>query len=215
MDIRQKLLRATARVYAETGYRGATTRRIAQEAGVNEITLFRHFGSKDALIKEALDQGESPAMAAALPDVPSKPAAELVSWCIAQFEELYAQRSIIRKVMGEIEEHPEIVHSGMSCPRHAGQELLAYLTRLRDSGMSAPDIDPRIASRMLMSAVFSEAMSRDIAHAAAYAMPVKESMRAYVDVLLRAILTDKGMHRPRVARAGKTSRPRPKGNTRH
>ncbi len=213
MTIREKLLRATARVYAEAGYRGATTRRIAHEAGVNEITLFRHFGSKDALIKEALDQGELPRTTAALPHVPLRPAAELTAWCIAQFEELYAQRSIIRKVMGEIEEHPEIVHSGMSCPRHAGQELLGYLTRLRDGGLSSADIDPRIAARMLMSAVFSEAMSRDIAPAGVHALPVNESMRAYVSLLLRAIAVDSAK-RPHMSRASKT-RPPPKRNSRH
>ena len=54
MNVRDQLLAAAARVYAEAGYRGATTRRIALAAGVNEITLFRHFGSKDALLREAI-----------------------------------------------------------------------------------------------------------------------------------------------------------------
>ena len=42
MDVRDKILLAAVTVFAEVGFRGATTRRIAQEAGVNEITLFRH-----------------------------------------------------------------------------------------------------------------------------------------------------------------------------
>ena len=46
MELRDRILEAAALVYAETGFRGATTRRIAERAGVNEITLFRHFGSK-------------------------------------------------------------------------------------------------------------------------------------------------------------------------
>src|ERR1051326_2984409 len=53
MERREELLRAAARVYARHGYRGSTTRRIADEAGVNEVTIFRQFGSKDALIHEA------------------------------------------------------------------------------------------------------------------------------------------------------------------
>ena len=51
---KQQLLDAAVRVYAEGGFRGATTRRIAEEAGVNEVTLFRLFGSKAALIDEAI-----------------------------------------------------------------------------------------------------------------------------------------------------------------
>ena len=54
IDNRARILDAAARVYAEYGYRGATTRRIAVAAGVNEVTLFRTFGSKAALIYEAV-----------------------------------------------------------------------------------------------------------------------------------------------------------------
>ena len=36
MNLRDQLLAAAARVFAEAGYRGATTRRIASEAGVNQ-----------------------------------------------------------------------------------------------------------------------------------------------------------------------------------
>jgi AcrR family transcriptional regulator len=54
MNVKDQLLEAAAQVYAESGYHGATTRRIASVAGVNEITLFRHFGSKDVLLREAL-----------------------------------------------------------------------------------------------------------------------------------------------------------------
>ena len=46
MDVREALLKSATKVFAEVGSRGATTRRIAQEAGVNEVTLFRHFQSK-------------------------------------------------------------------------------------------------------------------------------------------------------------------------
>lgn len=51
---RAKLLQAAMLVFAETGYAGATTRAIAGRAGVNEVTLFRHFGSKADLMTEAL-----------------------------------------------------------------------------------------------------------------------------------------------------------------
>ena len=53
-DTRDRLIDVTARLFAEAGYHGTTTRRIAQEADLNEVTVFRHFGSKDALIREAL-----------------------------------------------------------------------------------------------------------------------------------------------------------------
>lgn len=58
---RARLLRAGLQLLAERGYRGATTREIARRAGVNEVTLFRHFGGKDALLRAALQRLSPPA----------------------------------------------------------------------------------------------------------------------------------------------------------
>jgi AcrR family transcriptional regulator len=48
------LFEATVRVYADRGYVATTTQDIAARAGVNEVTLFRRYGSKAALIEAAL-----------------------------------------------------------------------------------------------------------------------------------------------------------------
>jgi AcrR family transcriptional regulator len=45
---------AALAVLAERGYAGATTRRIAAAAGINEVTLFRRFGDKRQLILAAI-----------------------------------------------------------------------------------------------------------------------------------------------------------------
>jgi len=50
---RERLLTAASEVFAEKGFRGATTRDIAERAGITEPMLFRHFGSKTALFEEA------------------------------------------------------------------------------------------------------------------------------------------------------------------
>ena len=55
MDTRERILQAAARVYAQHGFRGATTRLIAIEAGVNEVSLFRTFGSKAALFEAMME----------------------------------------------------------------------------------------------------------------------------------------------------------------
>lgn len=49
-----RILEAAIEMVTEHGYAGATTRRIAEAAGVHEVTLFRKFGTKDVLLREAI-----------------------------------------------------------------------------------------------------------------------------------------------------------------
>jgi len=53
---REKILKAARETFIKKGYKGATTRKIAQEAGVSEVTLFRKFKSKSNLLREILDE---------------------------------------------------------------------------------------------------------------------------------------------------------------
>lgn len=52
--VRRLLLDAARDLFARQDYRSITTREIAEAAGVTEHLLFRHFGSKAALFREAL-----------------------------------------------------------------------------------------------------------------------------------------------------------------
>ncbi len=54
MGVEQQILDAALKVFSSQGYTGATTRRIAEEANVAEVTIFRKFQSKENLLKEVL-----------------------------------------------------------------------------------------------------------------------------------------------------------------
>jgi AcrR family transcriptional regulator len=51
---RQLLLDAARDLFAERGFKGTSTRDIAERAGVSEVMIFRHFGSKANLFQEAV-----------------------------------------------------------------------------------------------------------------------------------------------------------------
>src|SRR6202011_4010930 len=51
-----KLQNAAGRILVRSGLRGATTRKIAAEAGVSEMTLFRRFGTKERLLSAVMDR---------------------------------------------------------------------------------------------------------------------------------------------------------------
>lgn len=49
-ETRVRIMTAAHEIFSRAGTRGTTTREIADVAGVNEATIFRHFGSKTGLL---------------------------------------------------------------------------------------------------------------------------------------------------------------------
>ncbi len=185
MEPRDRILEAAAQVYSETGFRGATTRRIAERAGVNEITLFRHFGSKTRLLHEAIECASSTNLCA-LPTRSEDPRTELRVWALASHREMFERRSLIRTAMGEMEERPDIFPMDRSQAVCAGLELNAYLDRLQHEGRIAADIDLRAATTMFMGTLFADAISRDILPSM-YPDSPEASVGQYLDLFARAI----------------------------
>ncbi len=54
MGTREKIMEAARDLFEQKGFAAATTKEIAAQAGVSEVTLFRHFESKRSLFNETL-----------------------------------------------------------------------------------------------------------------------------------------------------------------
>ena len=186
MDFKQRILEAAAKVYAEVGYRGATTRRIAAMAGCNELTLFRHFGSKATLIHEAVTSCGPDATPFPLPETPADPYVEMLAWGKFHFDNLRGNQSLIRTTIGEIEEHPELLPQENHATACAARELGAYLERLRAAGMARAEFATSAATTMLMGTLFGDVMGRAI-FPFIHRLEPAEAIEEYVGLYIRAI----------------------------
>jgi AcrR family transcriptional regulator len=191
---RDEILAAAAGVFAQHGFRGSTTRRIADAAGVNEITIFRQFGSKEALIREAMQHMTQSAGLEVLPDIPADPERELTAWSNSFMQHLRLRNSIIRKTMGEIEERPEMCECASYVPRQASNDLCLYLTALKRDGWITEKFDAKSAASMLMGAIFSDAMGRDMMPDV-FPQPEAKAAQNYTRLLLRALGVENGTRR--------------------
>lgn len=221
MSVRDQILDAAARVYAEHGFRGATTRRIADAAGVNEVTLFRTFGSKAALIEAALRHtgGAHAPAPPALPAVPVDPERELTRWAAGHLDQLRTRRTLLRRAMSDFDTRP-----GAACTAEgwnaAAAELHGYLGQLGAHGFVAwegepADVPPVRAGRpglhvsvagsrredimaaaaMFMAALFSDATGRDMLPQL-YPQPAARAAALYVRLFLRALACAGAAGRP-------------------
>ncbi len=191
MEIRDRILDAAKKVYAQHGFRGATTRLIAIEAGVNEVTLFRTFGSKAALFEALMQAHVTQSPIPALPDNPVDPELEMTEWVSAVLGHMRENRALIRTSFGEIEERPEAAISMCEGPNCAGMILTDYMLRLQSTGIAAADADIPTIVAMLMSSMFGDAISRDVMPGA-FPQPESEAASKYVRTVLRALGVSRG-----------------------
>lgn len=191
MDAREQLLQAAIKVYSTSGVRGATTKRIAQEAGVNEVTLFRQFGSKESLLQEALALSARALFESGLPAEPADPAAELLTFSRNHYRALWEHRELIRVAMGEFAEHPETTHVACEASERFDRELRSYLTELKTMGLASGDWEPAAAASMLLGTLFSDVMGRDCMPQC-YTFSQDSAVGLYLSLFLRAIGVETG-----------------------
>jgi AcrR family transcriptional regulator len=160
---RARLIEAPRSVVREVGYAHASTRAIAQAAGVAEGTIYRHFPDKASLFFAAVLESNAPVVAwvTALParagedtveDNLTDAATRLaglrdqiipLELAIAADPELAAQR---RQAMAA---------AGTSLPPGPPEAMAAYLAAEQRLGRIRADLDPRDAAEVFLGMLFA------------------------------------------------------------
>ena len=185
MDTRERVLTAALDAFTQHGFRGATTRRVAAIAGVNEVTIFRIFGSKRALLAEALSSPAGPDPITAVPADTRDPAAALTVWTGNCLRSLSERAPVLRACMGDSAERPELGQAVIAIQDSIFAELAGYLERMRDAGLVRSSVDLSAAATMLAATIIADGMGRD---QAAHHFPRRDQAAAlYVAVILTAL----------------------------
>jgi len=145
---RDRLLKAAVEIFATEGIAGATTREIARLAGVNEITLFRHFQSKEQLLKavvhyitalqaEALDNQDEWTQDLRL---------DLLHYGQIYSDHLEQYEALVRMFIGEAKRHPEeALRVTQEALMPLREKLTAYLKNGVEKRIVRSDLDLAIA----------------------------------------------------------------------
>jgi AcrR family transcriptional regulator len=134
-ETRQRILLAAAQVFAEKGYARATTRALADAAGVNEVTLFRHFGNKQNLFAAIIDKFAAPAFTAAFETrLTGDYRQDLLIMGTLVMDLMLQRRDTMRMMLCEAEHFPEVRHVLAQNPRQLRLTLSAYLEHQMDQG---------------------------------------------------------------------------------
>jgi len=163
-DTKERLLEATFKLISEKGYLGATTREIAHRAGVTELTLFRHFGSKERLFEEVLKRYTFlPKLKGLLPELKDMSYNESLFVLGERFiETLKERKSLIKIMFSEINLYPEKIKDIYSnFIDEVIKTLAGYFKSLQKDGIIR-QFPAEIAARAFLGMIFSYFLSEEI-----------------------------------------------------
>jgi AcrR family transcriptional regulator len=133
---RARIIQAASQLFTEKGFSGTTTRAIAELAGVNEVTLFRHFGSKEKLAKAIMDQFGGQAIAGDLELRFSGDYVQDLTLIGRMMMKVMTERiDAIRMAICEADKFPEFRQVVAENPRQLRQMLARYFQRQMDANM--------------------------------------------------------------------------------
>lgn len=132
----ERILAAFLRVAVAQGLDAATTRSVAEAAGVNEVTLFRHFGDKGTLALAAVSHfSPAPAIDARDPAIDASTperAGEGLLDCLRYLADTLGSRAeILQFGLGESRRYAQLAEAVAAAPRAGYHFLLRALDEAR------------------------------------------------------------------------------------
>jgi AcrR family transcriptional regulator len=186
---RERLLAAAYRVCAERGLHSATTREIAEAAHVNEVTLFRHFGNKEALLSVLLERSVAAQSEALNIDEPESNNLEddLLHYANRFDQMLLEHEPLIRTLIGDAHRHPEQAKKVIyDSARPMRQRLIDYLRARQKSGVVRRDLEVEPAIDAFTGMLLS-GMLRRTGAAKMLEYTHEDFVNTAVDLFVRAI----------------------------
>ena len=193
-NTKEQLLKATLKIISEKGYLGATTREIALEAGVTELTLFRHFGSKEHLFEELLKSYTFlPMLKELLPEMEGLSCEEGLTLIASRFLlSLKERKSMVKIMYSEITSYPEKIKEVYNKYIDEMRRTLArYFESQQNSGELRKNMSPEMAARVFLWILVSYFRSEEIMRSAGIRKTAMEKdVGAIIDIFMHGASMD-------------------------
>jgi AcrR family transcriptional regulator len=188
----QRILQAAVEVFSAQGYTGATTRAIAEAAGVSELTLFRHFGSKENLFKQVVEAHSAlPSMQSALAgQLSGNPRQDLQQIGSLFLQTIIERRAAILMTLAEARRHPEVGEIGAQLLQQQRRTLATYFAAQIEAGRLR-QLDPQWVAQAFLGMLFAFAINQSLPQETLTSAERLDSVVAFfVDVFLQGVLVE-------------------------
>jgi AcrR family transcriptional regulator len=187
---RDRILKAASVIISDKGYTRATTRSIAKAAGVNEVTIFRHFGSKRNLLSEMIHKHS------ALPDLTTiienqltgDYRQDLIHLGTVFFKAITERKEALRMMLCEAKELPEVREVIVKVPDQLRLVVTRYFQKKMDEG-TLREMNPEVMAQGFLGMFFAYGIAREMLDLSiAPDVPQAALIAQFVDIFINGTL---------------------------
>lgn len=191
MKTRDRILEGALRLFSKKSYLGATTKEIAKEAEVAEVTVFRHFPSKEKLFEEVINTYSFlPALKGLLPQIAKMPYEKALIIIAKRFlETLTLRKDMIQIMHSEIQRYPEKIHRIYhTFIDELFETLASYFKKIQKNGI-LKGFDAKLGTRAFLGMFYSYFIGEEIMMFKKYRdSNTDRTIREFVNIFLRGTL---------------------------
>jgi AcrR family transcriptional regulator len=192
-DRKLQIVKVAAELFSDKGFRGTTTKEIAERAGVSEAIIFRHFPSKEALYSAILDyktHETAERIQTHLREAASRKDDVAFFGSLAYYAlEVHRKDPTLMRLLlySALEGHElsEIFFASTA------REIRSYVRRYikqRVADGAFRDLDPNVAARALVGTVIHHAQTRALYKSDDLKMSSRQIADRFVDIFLKGAL---------------------------
>ncbi|NDJ18368.1 TetR/AcrR family transcriptional regulator [Myxacorys almedinensis] len=190
---RTRILKAALKLFAHQGYDGATTRDLAEKAGVAEGTLFRHFTNKKAILIEVATQGWIEILTDLLTELSEMGSYKAVAQVMRRrMMNLHQNADLFKVCFMEAQFHPDLRDR---IEKDVVEKMMgvaeAFFQTAMDQGIYRP-MNPKMVARVFLGMFTIAGFSQDtIMVPGSSPHEMKEMAEGIADIFLNGVLQNR------------------------
>lgn len=188
-DAQKRIMEAALSAFCDHGYDGSRTREIASRAQVNEVTLFRHFGTKAELFREVL-RHHSPLRIVSAEEgiaLSGDVQNDLRALAKAYLDTALPMAGVIRLGVREVGRTPELLEMAQEIPMTLRGHLSGYLQE------QTKDMDPPCDADMIAHIFYAVLLQSVLRHGENFGDPDPYTVgRGLADLIARSLTSGPG-----------------------
>lgn len=189
MGTAERIINAALQLISEKGYTAATTKAIAELAEVNEVTIFRHFGNKQGILKALVDQfSYNPILQGTMRENATWDLeTDLLNFSLKYFHYMMSIKDFVMIGFKEAMQFPEINEEIGNVPLIIKNELIVYFHEMYRKG-KIREVNFEAAALSLIAINFGHFISRARLGEIVSEIPSEELIKTSIAIFSRGLV---------------------------